>query len=62
MNALRRLGGEACAYPMRGRRTRTISPDDSVASRCTVLEARRKLGADTQIRVTAPFLSKIPQR
>ena len=47
MPALKRMGGESCTYFERRRCTRTRSPEESAATRCTLLEARRKLGART---------------
>ena len=41
------MSGRGCTYYMRGRCTRTQSPQDSQAARCTLLEARRKVGAQT---------------
>jgi hypothetical protein len=47
MSRLQRLGGESCTSYQRGRCTRTKSPEDSADSRCELLEARRRLGAQT---------------
>jgi hypothetical protein len=47
MSEVQRLGGEACAYYQRGRCTRTKGPDDSAETKCSLLEARRKVGAQT---------------
>jgi hypothetical protein len=48
---LQRLGGQNCAYYTRRRCTRTVSPEASQASRCTLLEQRRKVGAATMDRL-----------
>ncbi len=47
MSPLQRLGGQACAYFQRGRCTRTQSPEASAEAKCAMLEARRKVGAQT---------------
>ncbi|MBI5524156.1 MAG: hypothetical protein HY910_16145 [Desulfarculus sp.] len=47
MSQLQRLGGEACAYFQRGRCTRTQGPEASAEAKCAMLEARRKVGAQT---------------
>ncbi len=41
------MGGQRCTYYENGRCTRTISPEQSEATRCCLLEARRKVGAAT---------------
>jgi hypothetical protein len=51
MSPVQRLGGQHCAYYLRGRCTRTIGQDQSVATRCGLLEARRRLGAQTMDRL-----------
>ncbi|MBU1155302.1 MAG: hypothetical protein KKC30_08740 [Proteobacteria bacterium] len=51
MAELQRLGGQNCAYYTRRRCTRTVSPEASQASRCTLLEQRRKVGAATMDRL-----------
>ena len=43
--------GKNCAYYTRRRCTRTVSPEASQASRCTLLEQRRKVGAATMDRL-----------
>ena len=47
MNRVQRLSGEGCSYFQQGRCTRTLDPDTSAASRCSLLEARREVGAKT---------------
>ena len=47
MSGVQRLGGEACAYFQRGRCTRTKSPEASAEAKCSLLEARRQVGAQT---------------
>jgi hypothetical protein len=42
-----RLGGEGCAYYQRGRCTRSFDPRRSAEARCSLLEARRKVGSAT---------------
>ena len=44
---VQRLGGEGCAYFFRERCTRAKDPALSAEARCTLLEARRRLGAKT---------------
>jgi hypothetical protein len=51
VSPVQRLGGQHCAYYLRGRCTRTIGPDQSAATRCGLLDARRKLGAQTMDRL-----------
>ncbi|MCF8032169.1 MAG: hypothetical protein K9K66_02875 [Desulfarculaceae bacterium] len=41
------MGGKRCTYYTRGRCTRTVSPEQSAAVRCHLLEARRAVGAAT---------------
>lgn len=41
------ISGKGCTYYLRGRCTRTISPEQSAATRCHLLEARRAVGAAT---------------
>lgn len=41
------MSGEGCTYFLRGHCTRTRSPKASKESRCTLLEARREVGAQT---------------
>jgi hypothetical protein len=47
MSQLQRLGGQVCAYYLRGHCTRTQSPEASAQARCPLMEARRKVGAQT---------------
>jgi hypothetical protein len=47
MSRVKRLSGEACSYFLRGRCTRTRSPEESAAARCGLLEERRRVGART---------------
>jgi len=47
LSNLQRMGGKSCTYYVRKRCTRTTSPEDSEAVRCTLLEARRQVGART---------------
>lgn len=47
MSRVQRLSGEGCSYYKHGRCTRTKDPEISAASRCALLEARRKVGAQT---------------
>lgn len=47
MSEVQRLGGQNCAYYLRGRCTRTKSPEESAQAKCHLLEARRKVGAQT---------------
>ncbi|MFH1058130.1 MAG: hypothetical protein V1797_05545 [Pseudomonadota bacterium] len=47
MAEVQRLGGQSCAYFQRGRCTRTQNPEASTVAKCDLLEARRKVGADT---------------
>lgn len=47
MSNLQRMGGEGCTYYQRGRCTRTRSPEESAQARCELLEARRRVGAQT---------------
>lgn len=47
MSQVQRLGGQACAYYLRGHCTRTHSPEASAQARCPMMEARRKVGAQT---------------
>ncbi len=47
MGELRRMDGRGCSYYRSGRCTRTRSPEDSARARCSLLEARRKVGAKT---------------
>lgn len=51
MSSVQRLGGQHCSYFMRGRCTRTISPEESSRSRCGLLEERRRLGGKTMDRL-----------
>lgn len=47
MAQVRRLKGESCAHYVRRHCTRTRTPEASAAARCTLLEARRQVGART---------------
>ncbi len=47
MSAVERLSGQGCAFYVRGRCTHARSPEMSGRTRCTLLEARRKVGAST---------------
>ncbi len=47
MAEVQRLGGQSCAYYQRGRCTRTQNPESSALAKCELLEARRKVGAET---------------
>jgi hypothetical protein len=47
MGELQRMTGQGCSYYLRGRCTRTRSPQASMQARCTLLEARREVGAQT---------------
>jgi len=47
LGKVQRMGGQRCTYYLRGRCTRTVSPEQSAAVRCHLLEARRKVGAAT---------------
>jgi hypothetical protein len=51
VSEVQRLGGQACAYFLRGRCTRTYSPEASAEAKCAMLEARRKVGAQTMDRL-----------
>lgn len=45
MGELGRMGGQRCTYYTHRRCTRTVSPEQSEAVRCHLLEARRRMGA-----------------
>ena len=47
MGRVQRMSGQGCTYYTRGRCTRTRSPQKSKEARCTLLEARRKVGTET---------------
>ncbi len=47
MAAVQRLGGQACSYFLRAHCTRTRSPEESAAAKCSLLEERRKVGSRT---------------
>jgi hypothetical protein len=47
VNSIQRLNGESCSYFLRGRCTKTKSPELSAQARCALLDARRKVGART---------------
>lgn len=51
MTQVRKMGGQRCAYFLAGRCTRTRSPAESAATRCHLLEHRRKVGAETMDRL-----------
>ena len=41
------MSGQGCSHYQQGRCTRTLDPETSAACRCSLLEARRKVGAET---------------
>lgn len=47
MPRVERLSGEGCAFYVRSRCTHAQSPEQSGQARCSLLEARRKVGAET---------------
>ena len=47
MSKLQRMGGQDCTYYVKKRCTRTKSHEESEAARCSLLEARRQVGAHT---------------
>lgn len=47
MNPVQRMSGRGCAYFQQGRCTATNNPEATAATRCVLLEARRKVGAHT---------------
>jgi hypothetical protein len=47
MAEVQRLSGQVCTYFLRARCTRTKSPEASAAAKCSLLEARRKVGSQT---------------
>lgn len=47
MSVVYRMGGEACSYFQRGRCTRTFDHEEQSKARCTLLDERRKVGAQT---------------
>ncbi|MBA4358893.1 MAG: hypothetical protein C0405_14330, partial [Desulfovibrio sp.] len=47
MAEVQRLGGQGCTYFLRRRCTRTKSPEESAAAKCSLLEARRRVGSQT---------------
>ena len=47
MGEVQAMGGKRCTYYVRQRCTRTVSPEQSEAVRCQLLETRRQVGAAT---------------
>lgn len=47
MTSVQRMSGRGCSYFSHGRCTATKNPEATAATRCALLEARRKVGART---------------